>query len=242
MRVSFTVDRAADAAPPAPKIVAALPAEKERGEAAARLEQDRLLPPRKNFPEPLDERPREERNALLLGAGRFAFEIHEGDARQRPVVHAGGQPQEAQPAVAGGLVRLHRGRGRAEHERRAGRAGADRRDVPRVVAGGLPLLVGPVVLLIDHEQAGIRDGREGGRNGGRSRRGPGPTGRGPRSVRARARTGTNGGAPPPLRTAAGAPGRRRASSRSPARARPRHAPSRGPPRSPADRPPSFRSP
>src|SRR5258706_13033323 len=41
------MDGAAHAAPAAPKIVATLPAEEKRGEAAARLEQDRLLAPRK---------------------------------------------------------------------------------------------------------------------------------------------------------------------------------------------------
>src|SRR5262249_22699920 len=149
------VDGPADAAPAAPEVVAAVAAQEKGSEAPPGLEENRLLSAGEDLAQPVGEGAREERHALFLGPSRLPLQVHERNLGKRAAVHAPHQPEQLDPAVARGLVRLHRGRRGAEEESGARRAGADRGDVPRVVARRLALLVGAVLLLVDHEEPGI---------------------------------------------------------------------------------------
>src|SRR5262249_57974785 len=88
----------------AAEVVAALAAEEKGRVAPPRLQKDGLLAGREDLPEPLDERPGEERHALLVRARALALEVHDGDARQRLRVHPGGEHELRHPAAPGGLL------------------------------------------------------------------------------------------------------------------------------------------
>jgi hypothetical protein len=74
-----------------------------------------------------------------------------------------GELEEAVLARERVLPALQRGRRRAEHADRAGGASPHDRGVPGVIAGCLRLLVGALVLLVHHDGAELRQGREHGR-------------------------------------------------------------------------------
>ena len=118
--------------------------------AAAVEEHDRLLAPPAHLVERLAR-------ALVEGAAH-ARHAHQLDGRQAAPVHALWQldPLEPQPA-------LGPGRGAACHQHGARQLRAPLRNVARVVARVLLLLVGRVVLLVDHDQADVRQRREHGR-------------------------------------------------------------------------------
>ena len=153
-----------------------------------------------------------------------------------------GQRQVREPSPRRGVAGLHRGRRRAEDERRAVLLRPQRDGLAGVVARRLALLVGGVVLLVDDEEARVGDGSEGrrARADHRPRRsradavpGLGPLALGERRVQ----HGRVLGELPPR-----APGRRRASARSRARARRRRGRRRARPGSRAGRPRSCRCP
>ncbi len=123
--------------------VAAGSAGEVRRPAAPVDQQDRLA----SLPRDLVERlagPRVKR------PGDAAPHVDDLHRRQRPAVDAAGQlePLELMPA-------LGPRRRRAAEQHCAGVGGAPPRDLPRVVAGIALLLVGGVVLLVDHDQAEI---------------------------------------------------------------------------------------
>ena len=168
--------------------------------------------------------------------GRAATQVHDLGRRQLATVGPARQlePWQSQPA-------LGPGRGAAGEERRPrfGRPVAG--DLARVVAGIALLLVGGVVLLVDHHQAEVvhrgedrraradADPRFAGVAGAATRRGVRP----PPAASGAARRGRRSG--PRTATSSGASAR----SREPARSRP--SPARAPPRWPPGRPRSCPS-
>ena len=159
---ALLVHRARDAAPAAAEVLAALAAQEERREPAPGLQEDRLLAAREHLLESLEQRAGEERHSLLVGPGGLPPEVHDRDFRQRAPRDALGQDEALEPARLRGVPRLH-GRGRrAEDERRSVLLRAQRDHVAGVVARRLALLVRGVLLLVDDEQARVRDRSEGG--------------------------------------------------------------------------------
>src|SRR5262249_12183735 len=71
------VHGARNAAAGAAEVVAAVPAEEERREAAAGLEEDGLFAAGEDAFETLEERPRKERYAFLVGTALFAAQVHD---------------------------------------------------------------------------------------------------------------------------------------------------------------------
>ena len=133
------------------KAIAAGAAERERRIAAPIEKQQRLL---LAFERELD---------LLGEAGcdkpaarrTLAGEIDRLDHRQGLAAEPFGQCEPAIAPAARIHLGLHRGRRRGEHDRYLGDMGTHHRHVAGVVAHAVLLLVGRVVLLIDHDQAEI---------------------------------------------------------------------------------------
>ena len=135
---------------------AALPAERERRKAAAIEEQQRLLAALERALHRLGE-PRRD-----VAAARRAFgaQIDRLDSRQVRPAEALRQvevPVASAPRID---LALDRGGRRGQHDRNIGAAGAHHRHVAGVVAHAVLLLVGGVMLLVDHEQPEIRIGQE----------------------------------------------------------------------------------
>ena len=141
-------------------------AEQEAGEAAAVEEQHRLLVAVERLADRLDEEAREQRSRaahvddldlgqLLVGPdARAAVGLAHGAQAAREV-------EARDAALGGGVPALGVGRGGAEHERGAGERGEALGDGARVVAGrGVVLLVGPLVGLVDDDQAEVGLRRE----------------------------------------------------------------------------------
>ena len=86
--------------------------------------------------------------------------VHDGDRRQRPAGDTLGE-RHARP-FPGLTARqsLHRGAGAPENERRAGEPCHAGRHLPRVVARGRRLLVGGLVLLVDHDESQVLERSE----------------------------------------------------------------------------------
>ncbi len=98
--------------------------------------------------------------ARVERARHAAAHVHDLDRRQRPPVHPARQLQPLQLLPA---LRPRR-RGAAEQDR-AGFGRPAARDVPRVVARVALLLVGGIVLLVDHDQTRVGDRSEDSRAG-----------------------------------------------------------------------------
>ena len=89
--------------------------------------------------------------------------LRTSSTRTRGGLRVAGALAQAQVRVAAGLrvvQRFQRRRGAAQQHRHAERARAHQRDVARVVADAVLLLVAAVVFLVDHDQAGVRQRRE----------------------------------------------------------------------------------
>ena len=129
--------------PPSASVVA----ERAREDAG----QDELPPPR-------------QRRALLR-------EVDELDRRQRAPADPVREDEAPELAAVGGGARLERRRRGAQHERAARRARAPRGERARVVAEAFLVLVGAVVLLVEHDHAQVVERREeGGARADRDRR------------------------------------------------------------------------
>jgi hypothetical protein len=122
-----------DAALVAAEIVAAIPAEQKRREAAARLQQNRLLASREDRGQTLEQGAREEGHALLVRTRGLSPQVDETDLGQRAPCHALRQPQQDDPAARGSVERLHGRRRGAEEQRGVVLPGAQRHDLARVV-------------------------------------------------------------------------------------------------------------
>ena len=91
-------------------------------------------------------------------AGAVLAHVEHRHVRQRAAVHARGQAQAL--GIAGRVHALGARGGASEQQQRAARAGALGGHVAGVVAGIALVLVGGVVLLVDHDQAEALDRRE----------------------------------------------------------------------------------
>ena len=88
--------------------------------------------------------------------------VDDADARELPVIHAVEQGGELVLAGHGVLVALHGGGGAAEQDGAALQVRAVHRDVPRMVARRILLLVGVLVLFIhDDEPEPLQRGEDG---------------------------------------------------------------------------------
>ena len=83
--------------------------------------------------------------------------------RHLPFLDALEQLDEPVLALLRVVIRLERGRGGAEHDGHALEVAAHDGDIARVVVGRFLLLVGMLVLLVDHDDAEIGQRREDGR-------------------------------------------------------------------------------
>ena len=92
--------------------------------------------------------------------GPFAPQIDRLDMRQMRPAEALGQRQPPIAAAPRVDLGLDRGRRRGEHDRDLRRPRPHHRHVARVVVDAVLLLVGRVVLLIDHDQAEVGVGQE----------------------------------------------------------------------------------
>ena len=101
------------------------------------------------------QRPGEDQLATARVARSLALEVDDLDTRQRSPRDPAGQHESFELAALGGVTRLERGRRAAEDERAAGAFGAQPRQAARVVAEALVVLVGGVVLLVDHDDAKV---------------------------------------------------------------------------------------
>ena len=136
---------------------AALAAHEEVREAAAVEEKDGLLAALRHAAQGLGQGRREDRAAA---AAKLLGHVDHADLGQAGAAgtlgHAHASPGDAAPgAGAAAAERLERGRGRAEHERAAPLARHAGGDLASVVARGLVLLVGALVLLVDNDEARI---------------------------------------------------------------------------------------
>ena len=150
-------------AAPAAQDVAAVPALHDARRATPVQEEDGLLPALEGAGEGLVE-------AAAEDAAHAGLELlpHVDDLcfRQRdragPAVFAQcealGQLQESMPPLAGVMVRGEVRRGAAQHDGRSGELGELQGYVPRVVPGGnVLLLVRPLVLLVEDDEAQVRN-------------------------------------------------------------------------------------
>ncbi len=159
------VQRERDVAGRARRRVAAR-AEQEAGETTAVEEEDRLLVAVERLTEGEHELLREEppRAAHIydLDLGKLVGGPDRDAAaglRHRP--HAAWQIDALELVRRGGIPLLRGGSRGAEQQRRAGQLAEPPRHLPRVVAGsGVLLLIGPLVRLVDDDQAEVRQRRE----------------------------------------------------------------------------------
>ena len=91
-------------------------------------------------------------NFVLLGALKLRPHVEDFDLGQRPLLDALGQFHQPVLALLRVVIGLERRRGRAQHHHGIRHLGAHHRHIARVVARRLFLLVGVVVLLVDHDQ------------------------------------------------------------------------------------------
>ena len=141
---------------------AAVPAQQELGKAALVVQQDGLLPALHHLVERAGKRAGEDRAVPL---GELLGHVDHLDARQRararPLGHGDAGPRRAgelpHPAAAQGL---QGGRGAPQHQRRAVEARQVGGHLTGMVARGARLLVGGLVLLVDHIEPGVAQGRE----------------------------------------------------------------------------------
>ena len=137
--------------------MAAVAAHEERGVGAAVEEEDGLLAPLEGADEPLAQVVAQDAGAALaVPLGQVADE-HLGKPRLGGALGEGEQGE----LVALGLgVALDAGGGGAEDDRAAVEAAEGEGHLLGVVAGRGLLLVGLLVLLVDHHEAEVREGRE----------------------------------------------------------------------------------
>ena len=138
--------------------LAAIGADQRTRVPAAVEEQDRLLALAQALMDAVDQLARE--HVLALRVEHLAPHVDDAEGRHRAVVDALGHRVEHVAAGLGVLPRLQRRRRRTQHARRAEERSAHDRDVAAVVHRGLALLEGRLVLLVDHDEPEVRQGRE----------------------------------------------------------------------------------
>jgi hypothetical protein len=148
------VHRHRGVAAPALRAPAAVVAQQHRGVAAAILEHQDLATGR--------QRAADRRQQLRRQAGLQRSLAHVEHAHRGRPGHSGAVRQaQVRVAARAGVVQRFQRRGRAaEQDRHAQRLAAHQREVARVVADAVELLVAAVVLLVDDDQAGVRQRRE----------------------------------------------------------------------------------
>ncbi len=143
--------------------------EHHRRIAAAIEQHHRLLAAPQAFREFLRQ-PRRDHALALAGAGlrrgcahELGPHVHDLHFRQRTLLHALAQLDEPILLLARVVERFQRRRRRAQHNRRAGELAAHYRDVARVIARRLFLLVTRVLLFINDDECQVTHRREDGR-------------------------------------------------------------------------------
>ncbi len=141
------------------QLLAAGPAQHQGRVAAAIEEQQALLAPPIGVGDRFHQRRRQPASRL----GRMFAQVDQVHVRQarRPVPVG-----QAQPAIAAGLgvpQALQRGRGRGQHHLRALDLGPGHGQVASLIDEAVLLLVRPIVLLVDHQQAQGLERQEQGR-------------------------------------------------------------------------------
>ena len=131
--------------------MAATPAERERRVAAPVQEQHRLLAPCPRFFDGGDCARRQPPAARRT----FALEVDQGDVGQPRRAEASGKSEPAVASALGVEPRLDRRRRGGEHDRRLLESRTHDRHVARVVDDAFLLLVGALVLLVDHDEAEV---------------------------------------------------------------------------------------
>ena len=116
-----------------------------------------MLPPFERAFEPTQHRPAEE---PAMAVERLPPHVHECDGRQRLAMDPVRQHHLGTAARAARMPRLERGRGRPQHQARAGPGGEHLGGRPGVVARVLILLVGPVMFLVEDDEARVGQGGE----------------------------------------------------------------------------------
>ncbi len=138
-------------------LLAALAAEEARGVAPPVQEDEALLAPGEPGGEGVAQGRAEDGVASGLEHGP---PVHDLDPREALRADATREEEPLVLAPQRVRVRLHGGRGRAQHHRAGLEARAHHRDVASVVPRALVLLVGPVVLLVDDDQPQVGNRRE----------------------------------------------------------------------------------
>jgi hypothetical protein len=133
--------------------VAALKAEDPRREAAAIEKQDRLSAGCEGLVDRAAKGPRQDQLAAAWVLRLLLREVDDLDGRERSSADAARERQAAEPALLGAVARFEGRCRRAEHERTARVGGAPFGEIAGVVAEALFVLVGPVVLFVDHDEA-----------------------------------------------------------------------------------------
>ena len=130
------------------------------GVAAAIKQHQRLLAALKRSLDLRNQRAREQ--LLLARLLKFGSHVDELDRRQRAIHNAFAQIDACVLALRRIVPALKRRSCRAQHRNCSGALGAHHRNVARVVAGSLLLLVALVVLFVDEDEAEVGRGRKDG--------------------------------------------------------------------------------
>ncbi len=149
------MEREGDRAVGALRDPTAVPAEHELRVTAPVEEKDRLL----LFGEAIAQRIRQHRGEERLALLELCAQIHDLDLRQRAIADPVRHRDERvglHDRLGGGEVALDRRSRAAEHQRRFAQPGTLHRQLLRIVARRLLLLIGGFVLLIHHDQPDIR--------------------------------------------------------------------------------------
>ncbi len=220
------MERARQTAVVARQLVAAGAAQQHRRVAAAVAQQDHLLAAVERGAHLVEQPLRQHHLARLARgraprAGRPGF-LPAADRRRR----AAGRSQTVTLPRLGVAARLEAGRRRGQDGHRARLVRAHQREIARVIARGVLLLEGGVVLLVDHDDAQPLDRREHRRARARARPARSPIARAPTPARVRLRRAPSAGSRAARRIDAAPRRRARAPARSRAPGRSRNAPPR----------------
>ena len=139
----------------------ALTTEHGRRESAPVEQHERLLAPIQSRLQRVAQLPAQDHIRPVRGV--FLAHVDDGHVRERPVEDPALEHDALVFAGHRVVIALHRRRRGSEDDERACALRADDRDVARVVARDLLLLVRAVVLLVDDDQADALERREHGR-------------------------------------------------------------------------------
>ena len=103
------------------------------------------------------------KDMLALRVKDLATHVHDAEGRHRAVIDALGHHIQGVAAGRSVLPGLERRRGGAQHAGRAEDRRTHHRDVAAVIHRRLTLLEGRLVLLVDHDEAQVRERSEDGR-------------------------------------------------------------------------------